>query len=760
MGPSETFKSIKHLIQIKNMKNNFNFILSSKSRTFILTIFYMFNFQPSFGQGTDWEFQNPKPNGSSFISAIHSSGQNQFSFVNVKGYVYYSNNGTNYSNSMQENKHNLFPFAQYLSQNEIAGYNILQFDQDLNPEVKAYFMTTTDGGVNWKKGANIFDPSIRAYQSFFMSSINNGFLTGDSGKIFKTTDGGLTWIKKSTNTLSKINGVHLMDNTVGFACGKNVTLKTINGGETWTPKIQIFDVKNIYAKGLNELFIVSEEISSGDHTFKLRRSTDDGASWTVLVEITLDDIIYRSKIKFIDSNYGFLLIDNKVWKTIDGGSNWSLLNIQNIFQVNDIHFFDGSNGYIVGDKGEIIKTSNGGANWESLNDKAVTNFGDIFFRDIAFSNPNRGAIVGDSGLFIRTTNAGQNWLTYGNKKRYNITSMTFQNSQLGFYSTSDGSIFKTTNQGDSWDSLGKKSNGAFSAINFFSPSTGIGLSDSSSSIVGDRDLLLRTTNGGSNWQPDTLKLLGKTSFFGEICIIDEFNGVISTGYEILKTSNSGISWSKIFKTSPDTGIITGVHFPNSNVGYFISCDPDLDNWSSIWKTSNGGVTWARIKHFNFSSNLFDVKFINENEGYVCGGFSFSSIILKTIDGGLTWSFQNNPSKSYWIQNLCIVSPDTIYATDLRSQEILRTTNGGETVRVQPIYSLNPLLLYPNPSQNFVHFKSRSLIKTVQIFDFLGKSYPVSPLVENRLDISGLRPGLYLFQVQTAEGIQTHKFLKD
>ena len=61
---------------------------------------------------------------------------------------------------------------------------------------------------------------------------NNGIVVGAMGTILKTTNGGLTWILKSSGTSENLYGVYFADKNNGAIVGSRGTiLKTIDGGE-------------------------------------------------------------------------------------------------------------------------------------------------------------------------------------------------------------------------------------------------------------------------------------------------------------------------------------------------------------------------------------------------------------------------------------------------------------------------------------------------------------------------------------------------
>ena len=60
-----------------------------------------------------------------------------------------------------------------------------------------------------------------------------GYIAGDSGILLKTTDGGLSWIRKLTGITNNLYRVYFPDPLVGCVLDVQNIYKTMDGGETW-----------------------------------------------------------------------------------------------------------------------------------------------------------------------------------------------------------------------------------------------------------------------------------------------------------------------------------------------------------------------------------------------------------------------------------------------------------------------------------------------------------------------------------------------
>lgn len=122
-----------------------------------------------------------------------------------------------------------------------------------------------------------------------------------------------------------------------------------------------------------------------------------------------------------------------------------------------------------------------------------------------------------------------------------------------------------------------------------------------------------------------------------------------------------------------------VFFVNSQVGYIVGGWPANDSIQTILKTTDGGNTWS-IQRDNLGYWLKSVYFFNANNGMATGE---NGVILKTTDGGANWvplTVSGNAGSRFF---------NAVYMTDSLTaivvggnpsndsiQTILRTTDGG------------------------------------------------------------------------------------
>lgn len=192
-------------------------------------------------------------------------------------------------------------------------------------------------------------------------------------------------------------------------------------------------------------------------------------------------------------------------------------------------------------------------------------------------------------------------------------------------------------------------------------------------IAGTRSTILKTNDGGTTWQNI---LATGTEEFLDVYFLDELHGFVSKEDHIFRTSDGGVSWDT---TMVETNTPKYIHFINDSVGFYGNT-----HHSYYFKTVNSGETWEQVE-INPSIedfSLTSILFLDNNIGFVSGDVSDMSssdqYILKTVDGGLTWT-QVYTDYFNSINQLYFYNADIGFAVGPRimyDNMILRTTDGG------------------------------------------------------------------------------------
>lgn len=90
---------------------------------------------------------------------------------------------------------------------------------------------SVNGAMDWMK---YYTPSDDTLKKLFFVNAKSGYAAGDVGTVIKTTNAGVNWTMQTTNTTRKLNSICFLNKDSGFAVGDSgVVLSTTTGGLTY-----------------------------------------------------------------------------------------------------------------------------------------------------------------------------------------------------------------------------------------------------------------------------------------------------------------------------------------------------------------------------------------------------------------------------------------------------------------------------------------------------------------------------------------------
>jgi photosystem II stability/assembly factor-like uncharacterized protein len=217
-----------------------------------------------------------------------------------------------------------------------------------------------------------------------------------------------------------------------------------------------------------------------------------------------------------------------------------------------------------------------------------------------------------------------------------------------------------------------------------------------SGTVDEGGMLLRTRDGGANWEVQLGDHESKDPPFRSPYFLDELVGWVlqPTGvgkFKLLRTTD-GESWQQVGAIQTDWGLQDYV-FTSKNVGIYVDGN---DNRGRIVRTTDGGRTWKDVFQCrakivvdglsrDVNCNLKALHFPTPEVGYAIGGAHDAKRMLfvaKTEDGGNRWALTVVPDvggdlEVYHNQELFFTDANTGFA-HLAENRLYSTTDGGQT----------------------------------------------------------------------------------
>lgn len=246
---------------------------------------------------------------------------------------------------------------------------------------------TADAGKNWQV-QHQFD-SLYFEQIQFVDE-NNGWLCGEYGFVFKTTDGGNNWLDVSPPIEQRIT-------------------RQIDWNSKARPEGWYIGYYSMHFFNRDTGFVAGQKLNlvekQREYIFHL---TQDGGKTWQSNPLAPRDMTYDPF--FINGQIGFIGGNSNVYFTTDAGKSWAATIPENITskdQLRSVFFLGESTGWACGFSGKIFIFDGVNSNWDSVK---VT---DNRLRCICFMNEKDGIVVGDknkeAGTIFESNDAGKSW---------------------------------------------------------------------------------------------------------------------------------------------------------------------------------------------------------------------------------------------------------------------------------------------------------------------------------------------------------------
>lgn len=297
--------------------------------------------------------------------------------------------------------------------------------------------------------------------------------------------------------------------------------------------------------------------------------------------------------------------------------SWQKLNTQRYpGKQDDITFINEKEGWYVNGYGSIYHTNDGGANWEKQLEQKGS-----FFRCIAFVDSLRGFVgtvgtdyfpnVSDTIPLYGTVDGGKTWqpVPYTGPYVKGLCAIEVVREAFVNHGKTDYRIHLYA--------VGR---------------------------VGSPANMMISHDGGLSWSASSMGKDCKMLF--DIKMFDKHTGIACAASSedlsqsnavILKTTDGGKSWKKVFQSDRPFETTWKASFPSEKVGYVTiqSYNPDPNvTQQRIAKTTDGGDTWQELPLVaDAGARTFGIGFIDDKHGFV--GTMKSG--YETLDGGLTWT---------------------------------------------------------------------------------------------------------------------------
>lgn len=221
---------------------------------------------------------------------------------------------------------------------------------------------------------------------------------GTGGTILQSSDLGSNWAPQTSGVTATLHDVTFVTSTDGWACGSTGTiLATQNGGTTWGVQAQGAPA-TLYSVYFHS---ITSGMAMGMQAYA--STTDGGSSWNP----TMNSYNITS-VDFVSANIGFACGGSgSIYKTTNGGTTWNLLTSGTTASLEDIHFISTTEGWASGYSGVILHTTDAGTTW-TLQPNSLTSV----VAAVKFFDNQNGWACGYSGVIYHTRDGGTTWTAH------------------------------------------------------------------------------------------------------------------------------------------------------------------------------------------------------------------------------------------------------------------------------------------------------------------------------------------------------------
>ena len=212
-------------------------------------------------------------------------------------------------------------------------------------------------------------------------------------------------------------------------------------------------------------------------------------------------------------------------------------------------------------------------------------------------------------------------------------------------------------------------------------------------IAGSQGIILKTTNGGDNWQ--TFQYNSNYRMYS-LKFVNENTGYLIGFYyqdyqfqfnKIIKTVNAGINWTDVFSAMGynDRYSFNSIDFINTSTGFLCtSRNNGFVGSGSVLRTTNNGDNWSGV---NLPGHLVYKKVVCSSNGnvFVWGRYEVdvpgydTNCIFRSIDGGNNWTEIYRKKGINW-RNLSVTGNIVSFAGDFSVSTgiLIRSLNSGSS----------------------------------------------------------------------------------
>ncbi|GEM_PF-1067790 len=415
------------------------------------------------------------------------------------------------------------------------------------------------------------------------------------------------------------------------------TCQTTNGGTNWTRK------GNNITYSLSKMAAFDQNHISCINFLQGAVTSDGGATWTVktlpsyayalAVHPTNSQITYAAGIEFAGSQYSPAFISST-----DGGQTWNATISPlryDYLAVYDLAVSpsDPQKMYIAGYKrttaglsGALLRSVDGGANWEDISAKVDSTLNASFLAVEVDPQDSQKLYLSGSNFYY-SSNGGTSWTKNSSVEGGMLISVDSANTSR-LYMASTDTFYYSVDKGLNWT----RKTAVFD--NSIPRSIEIAPSNRSRIRVATNRGVYVSADYGKTWSAAT----GDLRLFGVSSIALSRNDpslqvVMRDGDQPFVSTDAGAHWARggSFERSEDVASLAAGNSLLALLGL------DVQNKASLFQSVDRGASWMKVNESLTSGGGLAISPENPSVVFAVGSSSGGLSVIKSLDGGSSWS---------------------------------------------------------------------------------------------------------------------------
>jgi photosystem II stability/assembly factor-like uncharacterized protein len=322
----------------------------------------------------------------------------------------------------------------------------------------------------------------------------------------------------------------------------------------------------------------------------------------------------------------------------------------------------------IGEGGTLLRSADDGQTWAwagaarpGFAQSQVLNA--IAVSPVAVGGVRRAVVVGWNDLVLVSNDNGATWTTTATAPTAGsrLTAVTMVDAQTIVVASDAGGIARSTDGGATWTNV--------VVPNFVQRWWAAAANGSTVLVVGDSNQIRRSTDGGATFA--AVAGAGSANLL-TVGFLDA-NTVVAMGTlgAIVRSTNAGQTWASV--TNPATTNLASLSVIDATRAFAVS--ENATN-SVVLRTSDGGATWTQSPVGASGDAYRALVAVSPTTAVVVGS---RGRVQRTVDGGATWTrIGREAVASGELQSVAFAGTSTVLVSRRDTVALARSTDGGTT----------------------------------------------------------------------------------